>query len=133
MYRTVYRARCGPKQGRQRPRLRLGLFDGARTSAVLLRALLTLSARAIACCHEAVAHEGQAARHPVLDEPAKRRGVEVLADHVGEEVITAFPDAREAHFRRRGEVAVGLGGQVAQERAPETVVVEDPVPGGAAH
>jgi hypothetical protein len=55
----------------------------------------------------------------------------VLLDHVGEHVIPAFPDGREAHVRRDGERAPGAGGQVTQERPAEAVAVENAMPGGA--
>jgi hypothetical protein len=81
---------------------------------------------------EAADDGGQAHWRAACDESAHGIRIEVRADHVGEDVVAAFPDGGEAHVRRGGEVPVGAGGQVAQEGAPEAVVLEDAVPGGAA-
>jgi hypothetical protein len=55
----------------------------------------------------------------------------MLADHVGEDVVTALPDGGEPHVGGRGEVPPGPGGQVGEERPAKAVAVEDAVPGGA--
>src|SRR6185437_4630117 len=83
--------------------------------------------------HQAADNRGQARGDAALDQRGHGGGVEVLLDQVGEHVVAAFPHGGEAHGGRGGKVAAGAGGQVAQERAPEGVVLEDAVPGGAAH
>jgi len=55
----------------------------------------------------------------------------VRVDHAGEHVEAAFPYGGEAHVGRGAEVPAAAARQVAQERAPEAVVLEDAVPGGA--
>src|SRR6266567_3005077 len=75
--------------------------------------------------------ERQPGGSAVVDEPQKLAGVDVLGDEVAEHIEPALAHRLEADMPRL-EVASGVGGNLAEQPAPELVAVEYPVPRGAA-
>jgi hypothetical protein len=57
----------------------------------------------------------------------------VVGDEVAERVQPGLADGGELDAVRDGERTAGLGPGGGQEGTPEPVVLEDPVPRGAAH
>src|SRR4051794_4160069 len=69
-----------------------------------------------------------AGRRPSIEKPQQRGRIEVVGDEVPQYVEPGLPDVAEPHAARRHEGASGLGGDDAEERPPEPVVLEYPVP-----
>src|SRR5579859_197259 len=73
-------------------------------------------------------------RRPVLDQPAQRRGVQVLGDQVAQDVQARLPERGEVGTRSGPEVPVPARPRrdLGQERAAELVVLQHAVPAGPA-
>src|ERR1022692_3967049 len=75
-------------------------------------------------------NEGQVRRWPVPDQSEQGRGVRVLGNEVAQHVELAIAHGREGHLPGN-EAAARRDCDPPQDAAPESVALEDPVPGGA--
>src|SRR5690606_37961341 len=76
--------------------------------------------------------EGQIRRYAVGEQSPQRVDVHVFGDEVAERVQSSRSDVGERDLT--GDVpASALGGDGGQERTPEPVALQHPVPGGTAH